>query len=130
MGNQPLEPRLDGDVKVFELTIDEIEHVFRTETGRAIATIARPVIWFLGVSTDVAVRIFGGDPRASREEVSDEELRAMVTSSVTLGDEVMMGTHSAILQGLTMGSRSVAGASACVVKDVPPDTVVKGVPAR
>jgi FtsP/CotA-like multicopper oxidase with cupredoxin domain len=26
MGNQPLEPRLDGDTKVFELTIDEIEH--------------------------------------------------------------------------------------------------------
>ncbi len=26
MGNQPLEPRLDGEVKVFELTIDEIEH--------------------------------------------------------------------------------------------------------
>ena len=53
----------------------------------AIAIITRPVIWFLGVSTDVAVRIFGGDPRASREQVSDEELRAMVTSSATLGDE-------------------------------------------
>ncbi len=26
MGNQPLEPRLDGDTKVFELTIDSIEH--------------------------------------------------------------------------------------------------------
>jgi FtsP/CotA-like multicopper oxidase with cupredoxin domain len=26
LGNQPLEPRLDGDVKVFELTIDEIQH--------------------------------------------------------------------------------------------------------
>jgi manganese oxidase len=26
LGNQPLAPRLDGDVKVFELTIDEIEH--------------------------------------------------------------------------------------------------------
>jgi FtsP/CotA-like multicopper oxidase with cupredoxin domain len=25
-GNQPLEPRLDGDTKVFELTIDKIEH--------------------------------------------------------------------------------------------------------
>ena len=25
-GNQPLEPRLEGEVKVFELTIDEIEH--------------------------------------------------------------------------------------------------------
>jgi len=53
----------------------------------AIAIITRPVIWFLGVSTDVAVRIFGGDPRASREQVTDEELRAMVTSSSTLGDE-------------------------------------------
>jgi sugar O-acyltransferase (sialic acid O-acetyltransferase NeuD family) len=53
-----------------------------------------------------------------------------VSGSVTLGDEVMMGTHSAILQGLTMGPRSVAGAGACVVTDVPPDAVVKGVPAR
>ena len=53
-----------------------------------------------------------------------------VSGSVTLGDEVMMGTHSAILQGLTMCARSVAGAGACVVKDVPPDTVVKGIPAR
>jgi manganese oxidase len=26
MGNQPLEPRLDGDTKVFELTIDKIQH--------------------------------------------------------------------------------------------------------
>ncbi len=26
MGNQPIEPRLDGDVKVFELTVDEIQH--------------------------------------------------------------------------------------------------------
>ncbi len=53
-----------------------------------------------------------------------------ISGSTTLGDEVTMGTHSAILQGLTMGDRSVAGAGACVVKDVPPDVVVKGVPAR
>ena len=26
LGNQPLQPRIDGDAKVFELTIDEIEH--------------------------------------------------------------------------------------------------------
>ncbi|WP_415111655.1 hemolysin family protein, partial [Micropruina sp.] len=53
----------------------------------AIATITRPVIWFLGVSTNALVRVLGGDPKASREEVTDEELRAMVTSSSTLGDE-------------------------------------------
>ena len=51
------------------------------------ATVFRPVIWFLGKSTDLAVRVFGGDPNASREVVTDEEIRAMVVSSATLGDE-------------------------------------------
>ena len=52
----------------------------------AIAVVARPVIWFLGVSTNVVVRLLGGDPSASREKVTDEELRAMVGSSAALGD--------------------------------------------
>ncbi|MFP5417096.1 MAG: hemolysin family protein [Actinomycetes bacterium] len=52
-----------------------------------IAKVTRPIIWFLGVSTNVAVRLLGGDPKASREEVTDEELRAMVSSSMTLGVE-------------------------------------------
>jgi len=53
----------------------------------AIAVVARPVIWFLGASTNVIVRLLGGDPSASREEVTDEELRALVGSSASLGDE-------------------------------------------
>ncbi len=53
----------------------------------SIAILTRPIIWFLGVSTDLVVRLLGGDPRAGREEVTDEELRAMVSSSATLGDE-------------------------------------------
>jgi putative hemolysin len=52
----------------------------------AIATLVRPVIWFLGVSTDVVVRIMGGDPAAAKQEVSDDELRTMVGSSHSLGD--------------------------------------------
>jgi putative hemolysin len=52
-----------------------------------IATLARPVIWFLGVSTNVVVRLLGGDPDASREEVTDEEIRALVSGSSTLGAE-------------------------------------------
>lgn len=53
----------------------------------AIAKAMRPVIWLLGVSTDVVVRLLGGDPGASREEVSNEEIRALVSGSTTLGDE-------------------------------------------
>ncbi|MGL5406550.1 MAG: hemolysin family protein [Propionibacteriaceae bacterium] len=53
----------------------------------AIARILRPVIWFLGISTDLVVRLLGGDPDASREDVTDEELRAMVAGSSSLGEE-------------------------------------------
>jgi putative hemolysin len=35
----------------------------------------------------VLVRLFGGDPSAGREEVSDEEIRALVSGSTTLGAE-------------------------------------------
>ncbi|MGI8459618.1 MAG: hemolysin family protein [Propionibacteriaceae bacterium] len=52
-----------------------------------IARVVRPVIWLLGVSTNVVVRILGGDPGAAREQVSDEEIRAMVSGSQTLGAE-------------------------------------------
>lgn len=53
-----------------------------------------------------------------------------VSGWVEIGEEAMLGTHSAILQNLTVGPRSIVGAGSCVVRDVPTDTVVKGVPAR
>jgi putative hemolysin len=51
------------------------------------ARVARPAIWLLGVSTNVLIRILGGDPKISREEVTNEEIRIMVSGSTTLGDE-------------------------------------------
>jgi len=53
-----------------------------------------------------------------------------ISGWVHIGREAMMGTHSAVLQNLSIGSRSTVGAGSCVVKDVPASTVVKGVPAR
>ena len=46
--------------------------------------LSKPVIWLLSRSTDVVVRLLGGDPDASRQEMSDEELRQLVSSHVTL----------------------------------------------
>ncbi|MBG0567127.1 hemolysin family protein [Actinoplanes aureus] len=43
-----------------------------------LATLSRPVNWLLGKSTDLVVRLTGGDPDAGREEVSTEEIRDMV----------------------------------------------------
>src|SRR3546814_34725 len=42
------------------------------------ATVMRPVIWLLSISTDALVRLLGGDPNASSEDVSREELREIV----------------------------------------------------
>lgn len=42
------------------------------------ATLMRPVIWLLSVSTNVVVRLLGGDPHARKEQMSDEELRDLL----------------------------------------------------
>jgi putative hemolysin len=43
-----------------------------------LAMLSRPVIWLLGKSSDVIVRLLGGNPDADRAEVTTEELRDMV----------------------------------------------------
>ncbi len=52
-----------------------------------IAKAVRPLIWFLGVSTNTVVRLLGGDPSAGREQVTDEEIRAIVSGAPSLGVE-------------------------------------------
>ncbi len=52
-----------------------------------IAKLFRPVIWLLDISTNVLVKMLGGDPEANKEIVTSEEIRSMVASSETLGEE-------------------------------------------
>ncbi|MGH3367345.1 MAG: hemolysin family protein [Nocardioidaceae bacterium] len=53
----------------------------------AIAKILRPAIWFLSVSTNVVLRMVGGDPHAQREPITDEELRDLVSGHENLGED-------------------------------------------
>jgi putative hemolysin len=52
-----------------------------------VALLCRPIIWFLSKSTNVVVRLLGGDPNVGREQMSDEELRELVSAHETLGEE-------------------------------------------
>ncbi len=42
------------------------------------AVLMRPVIWLLSVSTNLVVRLLRGDPHATNEEMSEDELRDLV----------------------------------------------------
>jgi sugar O-acyltransferase (sialic acid O-acetyltransferase NeuD family) len=56
--------------------------------------------------------------------------QACVSGGVTIGRGALVGANATVLQGLIVGDDAIVGASSCVVKDVPDETVVKGVPAR
>lgn len=49
---------------------------------------------------------------------------------VRIGDHVFVGAGAVIGMGVTIGDHSVVAAGAVVTRDVPPFTVVAGVPAR
>ena len=51
-------------------------------------------------------------------------------SSIVLERNVWVGSHATILRGVTIGHDSVVAAGAVVTRDVPPRTVVAGVPAK
>ncbi len=46
-----------------------------------LATLFKPVVWFLTVSTNIVLRILGIDPNASDNDVSEEDIRVMVDSA-------------------------------------------------
>lgn len=50
--------------------------------------------------------------------------------SVTIEDDVWIGTKCTILPGITIHQGAVVGAGAVVTKDVPPYAIVGGVPAK
>jgi putative hemolysin len=52
-----------------------------------IATLARPVVWFLTQSTNLVVATLGGDPRVGRQSMTEAELRELVTGHQSLSQD-------------------------------------------
>jgi len=49
---------------------------------------------------------------------------------VYIGHDAKVGTHCTVMPGVTIGSGAIIGAHSFVTKDVPPDTLAYGIPAR
>jgi maltose O-acetyltransferase len=54
----------------------------------------------------------------------------LVAAPIRIGDGVWIGSRATVLPGVTIGDGAVVGAGALVTRDVPPNTLVAGVPAR
>lgn len=95
-----------GELVPKRLAMQDSERVSALVAGPldAVATVMRPVIWLLGASTNVVLKLLRLDPYAQRVDMNAEELRAIVSShGELLGEERDM-----VVDLLEVGERSVA----------------------
>jgi putative hemolysin len=59
-----------------------------------VTTLTRPAVWLLSKSTDLLVRLAGGDPDRQRETVTEEEVRDLVATQASFSPQ-----HRTILVG-------------------------------
>jgi acetyltransferase-like isoleucine patch superfamily enzyme len=82
------------------------------------------------LATGVRVQDFDGHPLDADQRRANIPTPPEGMRPVVIGDDVWIGTCALILKGVTIGDRSIIGAGAVVTRDVPPDVIVAGNPAR
>ncbi|MDX6297965.1 MAG: magnesium and cobalt exporter, family [Nocardioidaceae bacterium] len=78
-----------GELVPKRLALQRAEGIalFVSPVLEVVARISRPVVWLLSVTTNLIVRILGLNPNQGREEVTEEELRDIVSTHRDLDTE-------------------------------------------
>jgi carbonic anhydrase/acetyltransferase-like protein (isoleucine patch superfamily) len=66
---------------------------------------------------------------SDRHEIVVDGEQTPTTAPITVGDDVWIGHDVTVSKGVTIGEGAVVASNSAVVDDVPPDTLVAGVPA-
>lgn len=112
---------LDGRFKREQVKNEgKVAAYLRQLTGKG----KRPLTIGNNVSIAGEVRIY------TMEHDIDSATFAEIGAPVTIEDYVVVGTRVTILPGVTIGEGAVVASGAVVTRDVPPYTVVGGVPAK
>lgn len=83
-------------------------------------------------SIKIGNQVYIGDDVAIRDSDGHEIIGSdkSMTMPIVIEDHVWIGAKVTVLKGVTIGEGSVVAAGAVVSKDVPPHTLVAGVPAK
>ncbi|HEX5496339.1 MAG TPA: hemolysin family protein [Mycobacteriales bacterium] len=78
-----------GELAPKRLALQRVESTARL-VGQPLdrmATLVRPVIWLLSHTTNLLVRMLGGDPRTNRQTITEQELRDLVAAHESLSTD-------------------------------------------
>lgn len=102
--------------------------------GATIYTTGAKLIIKKHVITGPNLTIITGDhkyiPGRWIDSVKANEKEDFFDQDVIIEEDVWIGANVTILKGVTIGRSSIIAAGALVIKDVPPYSIVAGVPAK
>lgn len=79
------------------------------------------------ISFEVVMRT---DAHVVNDIVMPMHEQGCIEKDIVIGNDVWLGYRSYIMPGINIGNHAIVGAGAVVTKDVPPYSVVGGVPAK
>ena len=80
----------------------------------------------VGIASGVVFITHDGGPWIFRHEVPDLQ----VFGPIVIEDNCVIGANAVLFPNVRIGANSIVGAGSVVITDVPPNTIVMGVPAR
>ena len=148
--------RITCDINDAYHTAEELRSLFSELTGRQVDEnfgLFPPIYTDFGKTITVGKRVFinagccfqdqggieiGDDCLIGHQVVfatinhnfAPERRGDMSLAPIRLGKRVWIGAHATILAGVTIGDNSIVAAGAVVTKNVPPNVIVGGVPAK
>jgi len=80
----------------------------------------------VGIANDVLFMTHDGGPWVFRHEIADMQ----VFGPIVIEDNCIIGANAILFPNIRIGPNSIVGAGSVVISNVPPNTIVMGVPAR
>ncbi|KJU82067.1 acetyltransferase [Candidatus Magnetobacterium bavaricum] len=106
------------------ITIDDNTKIFMRFTLNAGAdvSIGKMVVIAAGCNVNASERM--------RKKGVAMQMQDYLHEPIQIGDDVWLGANVSVLKGVKIGNGAIVGANAIVTKDVEPDSIVAGVPAK